>query len=561
MLSDIKIKVGSKNKEKILPLQLTPVTIFVGPNNSGKSLILSEITNACNESRSLNHTKILKEINFISYDNIAIQNIIKGNETFKPDNQATEPGQVVIGNSFEHNYINEVDYRIWLKEPNNHKHQFIFSYARYNYKKIDSSARSNLVSSQPHENLIKPRRSLQILFKDNDKRKHIQNIIFHALGKYLFINPYTNGSLELRLAYSIPPNDDEDQPNLRLDDKLIEYINNQSFAVNSPMASDGIKSFLGILIEVFTGNPELLTIDEPEAFLSSSLSHTLGKEIPQLLAKQNKRLFVSTHSAHFLKGIIDSGEETNIVRLTYLNDESTARILSSEKISALYKDPLLRSTNVLDALFYDHVIIVEGSKDQAFYDEINHRLVTFRDSRGISNCLIINTNGKSAIHRVLKPLRELGIPTAAIVDVDVIKEGGAVWTGWLNALNIPEPNHQGFANDRLAIDNARKTLPSDFKTHGGVECFNASIKEAANNLFDRLAEYGLFVVRNGELESWLKHLEVNTKKEERWLFDIFDKMGKVGSPEYVQPSKGDVWDFIGQVKNWLQNSARKGIPE
>lgn len=44
------------------------------------------------------------------------------------------------------------------------------------------------------------------------------------------------------------------------------------------------------------------------------------------------------------------------------------------------------------------------------------------------------------------------------------------------------------------------------KGNGGIDIFSGSDKEAANNLFDKLAEYGLFVVRKGELESWLSHL-------------------------------------------------------
>jgi hypothetical protein len=29
---------------------------------------------------------------------------------------------------------------------------------------------------------------------------------------------------------------------------------------------------------------------------------------------------------------------------------------------------------------------------------------------------------------------------------------------------------------------------------------------------------------------------------------------------YVKPADGDVWDFIGQIKLWIENPTRKGIP-
>jgi hypothetical protein len=46
------------------------------------------------------------------------------------------------------------------------------------------------------------------------------------------------------------------------------------------------------------------------------------------------------------------------------------------------------------------------------------------------------------------------------------------------------------------------TSPSEgFTYSGGVNILNDTDKEALQNLFDKLADYGLFVVPNGELES------------------------------------------------------------
>lgn len=43
MIKDIKLKIGSQPDSIGLLLETTPVTIFVGPNNSGKSKVLTEI--------------------------------------------------------------------------------------------------------------------------------------------------------------------------------------------------------------------------------------------------------------------------------------------------------------------------------------------------------------------------------------------------------------------------------------------------------------------------------------------------------------------------------------
>ena len=43
MIKYLKIKFGAHPESDKLTLETTPVTIFVGPNNSGKSKLLTEI--------------------------------------------------------------------------------------------------------------------------------------------------------------------------------------------------------------------------------------------------------------------------------------------------------------------------------------------------------------------------------------------------------------------------------------------------------------------------------------------------------------------------------------
>jgi len=104
--------------------------------------------------------------------------------------------------------------------------------------------------------------------------------------------------------------------------------------------------------------------------------------------------------------------------------------------------------------------------------------------------------------------------------------------------------------------------PEDyFKTHGGIELLiGPSLRENAENLFNLLDDYGLFVVRRGEVEAWLKHLGVPPKSN-GWRAAIFAAMGAdPKQPAYVRPAAGDVWDFIGSISKWLTDAERRGIP-
>ena len=75
-----------------------------------------------------------------------------------------------------------------------------------------------------------------------------------------------------------------------------------------------------------------------------------------------------------------------------------------------------------------------------------------------------------------------------------------------------------------------------------------------------MREYGLFVVRGGELESWLPQLEAFGHGP-KWLIDVFQKMGEDPSTQgYVRPGVDDVWSFMAEIRQWFSNPKRKGIP-
>ena len=98
------------------------------------------------------------------------------------------------------------------------------------------------------------------------------------------------------------------------------------------------------------------------------------------------------------------------------------------------------------------------------------------------------------------------------------------------------------------------------KRYGGIGLLHGQEREACENLFSQLREYGVLVVPGGELESWLHHLGASGQKS-KWLVDTFEKMGdSPDQPNYLRPTNGDVWDFIGLAKGWLSDGARKGIP-
>ena len=100
----------------------------------------------------------------------------------------------------------------------------------------------------------------------------------------------------------------------------------------------------------------------------------------------------------------------------------------------------------------------------------------------------------------------------------------------------------------------------DMKRDGGIAILHNQDHEAARNLLAQLAEYGVFVVPGGELESWLKQLGVSGHGP-NWLIGMFERMGEdPANANYIRPADNDVWEFMAKTKTWLIDANRKGIP-
>ncbi len=560
MIKKLKLKFGSHQTRSPLNLDITPITVFVGPNNSGKSKVLAEIEHYCRHTFASPGDVVLDTLELEAYEQTALEAEIARLEKTPEIGETVNPGHIILGKvSPQGNQIHRVQlYKQSLiseaKNPQSQCHCYSHFLSMFTVR-MDGTNRLNLLSEQSAGDLqATPENYFAHLFLDNELRKRVRDIVFDAFKKYFVIDPTKLGQLRIRLSDREPSDESEEKG---WEKRSVDFHRN---AVEVKYASDGVKAFIGIIVTILAGDPKIVLIDEPEAFLHPALSSKLGKEIAKALRESGKRLFAATHSASFLMGCIQSGSPMNVVRLTYNYSEPTARVLPNDKVIKLMRHPLLRSTGVLNGLFYEAVIVTEADSDRAFYQEINERLLHANDSRGIHSCLFINAQNKQTVWEVVKPLRELGIPALGIVDIDVIKDGGQAWKKPLDGAFIPAASHSSLCAQRESLKTLFDETCRDMKRDGGINLLFGSNREACENLFFQLKEYGCLVVSGGEVESWLRHLGASGHGS-KWLINMFEKMGD--SPEstnYLAPGEGDVWDFIGVAKSWLADPNRKGIP-
>lgn len=561
MLNKIRFHAGSAPDSEPLEIQLSPVTIFVGPNNSGKSKSLIEIETFI-RSHDYQGGVVVRDIEFQSWEPEEFEREISKIKVQATTGEIVNPGHILIAKlNPQHNnpFRTQINLDTIKQEAGNpilHNRYHYLQFLGVFTLRLDGTNRLSLINDQSAGDLQStPANHLAKLFIDDKAREEVRRIVYEAFSQYLVVDPTNIGQLRLRLSPR-PPRDAHEERGW--DATSIAFHSKAPLLRDS---SDGVKAFVGMLTTLIAGEPKITLIDEPEAFLHPSLCSRLGKEITSALAGTNRRLFVSTHSASFLMGCVQGGAPINIVRTTYDYSRATARLLPKEKLTHLMRNPLLRSVGVLNALFYSAVIVTEADADRAFYQEINERLLQSKDARGIEGCLFLNAQNKQTVWDIVLPLRELGIPAAGIVDIDIIKEGGAVWQKPMNGAFIPAISHVGLNQERKALLDAFNATGKNMKTAGGVSILPPDEKEACTNFFQRLAAYGVFVVPCGEIESWLSDLAVSRNKG-TWLTSIFERMGEdPQAPEYIKPAEGDVWEFIGDVKRWVSDQSRKGIPD
>jgi hypothetical protein len=546
MLESITLKFTELAEPLIVPTQ--GVTVFVGPNNSGKSLVLKEVEQHFQHHEKLT-TKIVEDFKVIWPTE---EQAKKDIDTLSQKHPHNREDHFYLGRFSPAGELENVEHsksRLIAQLKNQKNYRWIASqFYRFFTIRLDGRTRFNLTNDRNQGDLLAPQAQnvLAHLFRDDDLRKQVRHVVHDAFSVYFVIDPTDGGHLRIRLSPTEPTQDEQS-----LSAAAREFHGEATYIKE---ASDGMQAFVGIVTAVYSGDYRVILIDEPEAFLHPPLARKLGFQLTSVISKRSGVLLASTHSADFLMGCLQASPSVRVVRLEYLNGKSKGRIVDSNVLTQLFKRPLVRSANVVSALFHDGVVVTESDNDRVFYAEIYHRLA--EQEKGYPSLLFVNAQNKQTIRDIIGPLRKFGVPAAAIVDIDILKDAGKTW--WLHATQVPSTLHPGYGVARGDIHKKFVDLGIDMKIGGGVGALPTPEKAAANQLFDTLDEYGLFAVRKGELETWLGNLGAVGKKTD-WTVEVLDRMGSDAmQPSYLKPSTGDAWDFMRKIIAWVKNPARKG---
>lgn len=561
-LSKIKFQAGPQLGASPLEIEVPTVTILVGPNNSGKSLALRELENwCCNVDEE---KKVISdvEVPFPSSVDDAI-NLVSAHKTIPPEGETQAPDHIWIGLPTFRGQQPALHEQLSLTNIRNIVLNRDLTWLRHGLTRLytirlNGRTRFSLSDPKPTGDLqAHPQNHLWALFKNDIGREKVRKFTEEAFGLHFVIDPTAMTQFRVRLSKKKPTTKMEEQA---LDETARKFHKDSELISD---LSDGVQAFTGLVSAILSFPHRILLVDEPEAFLHPPLARRLGKNLSEVASERDASLVVATHSSEFLMGCIEATPNLSIIRLNYENELATARSISPTDLQKLMHDPLLRSAQSLRGLFHRCVIVTEADKDRAFYEEINHRLQD--NSRGITDALFLNAQNWQTIPRIIKPLRVLGIPAAAIMDLDAVLDVNE-WASIYEMLSIDDEIRHELESLRKKCEGYLSKLPpradgrKQYKING-MEALSGTEYQKLKLLITQLEEYGLFIVEAGELECWLSSIGVSFDPKRTWLTRIFSAMGAdPTSPHYVTPGSDDVWKFMDRIEKWIDNPKRKGIP-
>ena len=592
MLDRIQLRFGPRPGADPSTVKMSPVTVFVGPNNSGKSLVLREIEQFINTGGGQNHS-IVDRIFAKHLDPEEVSRLIEGREIEDTPGAVTAGRTLVVKSDptsaqvrhmrIEKGKVLQIFQGLSGDSPSNPTREMLWQrdilpqFVSLYTVRLDGKSRFALTEGRQSGNFLgAPQNHLMALFQNDEAREELREATDDAFGLHAVLDPHSHGNLRIRMS-DRPPADPSEEQNWDARSRAFHMA-----ATEIERFSDGVKAFTGLIAAVLSDDFRVIMVDEPDAFLHPTLARKLGGRLAALASDRGGNVLAATHSPEFLMGCVEAGD-VNVVRLTYRREVPSARTLAASDLREMMRDPLLRSTGVLSALFYEGAVVCEGDSDRAFYQEINYRLIGERSEEdkgpngsigtevaksnkrpeGADNSVFLHAHGKDPVPKLVKPLREMGIPAAAIVDLDILKMPNK-FAELLAAALVPEDSRHSWGTHRGRLDGKLKSKSAKYKTEGGIDLLTRSERDSADSLLNDLADYGIFVVPRGELESWLKEWlrELNESPgKDRWVPRIFELMGSdTKDPDYLKPQRGDVWDFMRKVGAWIGDPARKGMP-
>ncbi len=570
-------------------LECVGLTVIVGPNSSGKTQLLRDIhARLSGQSRDLVVAERI-ELRKPEFDpfirSLAEAAFLEtwvddsGNTQIRPrmTHVGTQSGSGDIGE----NQLRKLQSRITdeqlldARQPNEFLQYFCFATVTALFLE-NRLQLANEVGGFDYEN-APPSNELHSLSLHDEAMAKLSQEIKHVFSIAVWLD-FTRGAI---FCIRVSDSPDIPSPEERLSrTKMAKYR-------TIDREGDGIKSYVATCISLLLGLRPVCLIDEPELCLHPPQAYNLGQFIGKFGASSQNATFVATHSSQTLRGVLQTAEKLQIVRLTRNAGSFQAHLVPSKILLDALERPTVRSETVLDGVFSQAVTVVEADGDRTVY-QAAWETVSPEFQIDVHFAAVGGTGGFPDTCKLYRILR---IPVAVIADLDIITDADQ----FKRVLSELTDDSIGEALCRRALDitNDIKAIPPNIDActvrtelqaslegdldwlqehdfglrekllriakkldrmrrlkRGGVEAVPGEIRGRLEPLIDDCKQYGLFLVPVGELEEWLSEYNVGVSKERKWAWataaaKLIRRVGK---------QDDDVWEFTSEVGTYLKSA-------
>lgn len=544
------INANSLNENVIVPKK---INVIVGPNNSGKSRLLKEIRDYL--TGDITDLKIINTIDFsmpTSFDELDesydINNkIIRdeyGNTTFKfyinkpdriydnsfsIDNYLTR-NQPSFGGFDIANNTNEIISRENKIEFLRYFGGFFFQYLGTEERLMICKAQTNYGLNGNSINYLSSFRFDDVLL--NELAEYTKKLF----NKDIVLDVHTLGS---KLCFRVGEDLNYVKEKININQEIANRLNSEKLLDDQ---GDGLKSFVSTFMTLKQKKFDVLLLDEPEAFLHPPLAHQLGEMIGEL-DSDNRTLFVATHSAEILKGILSKNNDVNVIRITRQgNQNNSIKILNKETLNTILLDPLLRVSRILEGVFCDHMVITESETDELIYQSLIEKVYP---EVGIS---FVHGQNKQTLATIARLYKDIGINFDIVCDFDILRVSSEL-SSYLKITDLDEKEKSKIVNyaDKLRInvnnfvgvsgitddekESIQKSMRNEVYHKKGVRYFDQEMQNRINDTLNLLSNHHIHILRTGELETILEKFDLDYKDKKIWISEAIRKIYDLSKEE------------------------------
>ncbi|MFF1868040.1 ATP-dependent endonuclease [Kitasatospora herbaricolor] len=517
------------------------MTVFIGPNNSGKSMLLRELAgHVLGNPPQCRWVADVDVQNSGSADEFLAWLHERGSQPRV--HPVTHEGVYPSGNPAQSPLSQGQVIASWNGRGFGGIGHYLVSHQDTMQRMHDQT------NAQAWDADIPPAHPTQYLYESREAQTAFSQLVQEAFGAPIAINRYEQ---QIRLQVGAPGLPDEVppiSPELRAAYRSLPVVGEQG---------DGFRSFVNLLLHTLVRPTPVIIIDEPEAFLHPPQARLLGRFLAERTPSPCQ-VFVATHSADFISGVLEAtAKPVALIRISRAAGSPRGRVLEPEAVTEILRTPVLRYSNIISGLFHDGVVLCESEGDCQFYASTFDALKT---SQTNGNLVFLHTNGKARLSDTARRLRQCGIPVAVIADLDLLNDRtlirntldslGGLWGEFEPDLLPLERQMRSTVTVASAqtikqqIDGiignvpASAVLTSDqadritsllkgsngwkaLKRAGLPGLTGTDAYAPAQRMITYLASRGVFVVPVGELEGWVPAVPSGNKS--RWLTRVFEE--------------------------------------